>query len=208
MKPTWIVVLPLLFANFAMAEGTVFDGEEIKGDAYVTASNHQAIFWLSGNLAETVYGHMREEVKEAENCAGKIKHFPGFLCSKNENSFGCLIKVNLKTGLLEGESGELCKHTAKVTKKTPLTTKRIWSDEQGMFLYLIGSTAKTIYKQMAVKPIADDHGKGEGCMTRNVKRFSGLECSLYKNRHECFMYINLEARKMEFYSEVCPEDND
>jgi hypothetical protein len=203
MKPTWIVVLSLLLANFAMAEGTSFEGKEIKG--HVAANNHRAIFWLSGDLAETTYGHMKEEAENAENCTGKIKHFPGFLCTKNENSFGCLINVNLKTGLLEGESGELCKHADNVIQKAPLTAKSLWSGELGVSFHLIGNTARTIYNQMVVKPIADDSGM-EGCMTSNVKRFSGLECGLIKNRHECYMDINLEIRKMKFLSEMCPQD--
>lgn len=169
MKLTWIVASSLLLANFALAEGTSFEGKEIKG--YVAASNHQAMFWLSGNLAETTYGYMKEEARNAESCTGKIKHFPGFLCSKNENSFGCLIKVNLKTGLLEGESDELCKHADNVTKKTPLVAKSLWSGELGVSFHLIGNTARAVYKQMAVKPIADDRNGTKGCMTRNVKRF-------------------------------------
>jgi hypothetical protein len=203
VKSAWIVVLSLFFANFAMAEGAIFEGKEIKG--YVAASNHQAMFWLSGNLAETAYDHMKEEARNAENCTGKIKHFPGFLCLKNENSFRCLIKVNLKTGLLEGERGELCKHADNVTRKASLTAKRIYSDEEGMFFYLLGNTAKKIYNQIPAKPI-DARVTSDSCLAGLVKRFSGLECGRYKNMHECHMLIDFVAKKVGPLPEMCPQD--
>jgi hypothetical protein len=200
MKLIFIVILSFLFTNLATADSTVVYGKNIKG--YIAASDRRVMLWLSGDWAESVYNYMKEESKEnMENCIGTIKQFPGFLCSKNKNIFECFIQIDMEKGVLEGDIADLCKSRAGMIKKTPLTAREIFSGDMGMSFHFIGKTAKIMYSQITTKPV---YNSPTTCSSGPVKQFKGLECSGYKKKYECDMYITLETGKLESPG-MCPE---
>ncbi|MDR1424547.1 MAG: hypothetical protein LBI92_08085 [Azoarcus sp.] len=204
MKPTLIVILPLLLlANPAMAEGVPFYGEQLKGHAAV-AHDHQIIFRLFGDVAKTTYGYMKEEATgNAGTCKGDVKRFPGFLCVKGTDFFECIIRINLKEGVLEGESGEICEYAGSSPKRPHLAMREMFVGDGGMTFHLIGDTAKVIYNKMSIESKNND---SQSCLGGAVKRFNGLECSKYKNKYECYLNVDLAAKKMRFLSEMCPQE--
>jgi hypothetical protein len=205
MKLILIVALSFLLASPAMAEGIAFRGKKISG--HVAASDrHVVTFWLSGSLAEATYSYMKEEPGEkVGSCSGTIKQFPGFLCEKEGDAFKCFIRMDMEKGVLDGSAGDLCEYRNSIARKAPITAREIYVGEEGMTFNLSGNTAKTIYDQMAIKPIA---GKSAtGCLGGRgfVKEFDGLSCLKDKNRYLCDIDIKLGAKKMEPLGDACPD---
>ncbi|MDR2092334.1 MAG: hypothetical protein LBP58_03305 [Azoarcus sp.] len=205
MKLTFIVALSLLFANPAIAGGAVFEGKDLKG--YSVIDGHQVVFSLSGDLAKATYGYMKEDTNvSAGNCLGTTKQFPGFLCSKNEDTFECFVKINLETGRLEGESGDSCVYGKNMAKKTTIAARSMYIDDEVMILHLFGNTAKTLYNKMAVKPI--DNSRGEfGCLGGSLKQVDGIYCAKLKNKYSCDLYIDMEKRIIGYVGDGgCPQE--
>jgi hypothetical protein len=204
MKPALIVALSFLFTNFAMAEGIIVGGKDLKDfKGYTAVSDQYFMFWLPGEMAEYIYAQMKEEIKDnIAECTGTIKQFPGFLCSKNGNIFECFIQINTKNGMLEGDTDNLCKHQASITQRMPLTAWEIFSGNHEMHFHLIGSTAKALYNKMDMKPI---YNNPNSCAGGLVKYVEGLDCGKYKNKHTCYMGISLETKNL-VAAEMCPQE--
>ncbi|MDR2093663.1 MAG: hypothetical protein LBP58_10205 [Azoarcus sp.] len=207
MKLTLILALLLLLVNPAMADGIDARGKEIEG--YVaTSARHVVMFGLSGSLAEAAYGYMNEKPEEkAGSCSGTIKQFPGVLCAKKgDGVFECLIRMDLEKGVLDGSVDELCEHYGSATQKTPISAKRIYIGEEGMAFDLIGNTAKTVYSQMAMKPVYEKIPT-RGCLSGGLAKWlDGLECVKAKSRYSCYVNIKSLTKKMEFIGDACPEE--